>query len=130
MDGRLLCTFVKDREISDIVKFLQENFQIASNKIFVLQNEDTREFLLTYSVVVNSTTKIPINTIAVHRKKESNTLYTINGLNELIKKLNNGTLDKYFSINWADYQNTLLLTKGPELKKIHTKLYSIIDSQL
>lgn len=130
MDGRLLCTFAKDREVSDIVKFLQENFQIVSNKIFILQNEDTREFLLTYSIVINSNTEIPANTIAVHRKKESNTLYTINGLNELIKKLNNGILDKYFSINWADYRNTLLLTKGPELNKIHTKLHSIIDSQL
>jgi len=130
MDGRLLCTFAKDREVSDIAKFLQENFQIVSNKIFILQNEDTREFLLTYSIVINSNTEIPANTIAVHRKKESNTLYTINGLNELIKKLNNGILDKYFSINWADYRNTLLLTKGPELNKIHTKLHSIIDSQL
>lgn len=130
MDGRLLCTFAKDREVSDIVKFLQENFQIVSNKIFILQNEDTREFLLTYSIVINSNTEIPANTIAVHRKKESNTLYTINGLNELIKKLNNGILDKYFSINWADYRNTLLLTKGPELNKIHTKLHNIIDSQL
>ena len=73
---------------------------------------------------------MPINTIAVHRKKEFNTLYTINGLNELIKKLNNGVLDRYFLINWADYRNTLLLTKGPELKKIHTKLHSIIDFQL
>ena len=28
---------------------------------------------------------LPENTILVHRKKETNTLYTINALNELIK---------------------------------------------
>ena len=44
------------------------------------------------------------------RKKDSNTLYTINSLNELIKKLNNGVLDTSYSINWNDYKNTILLT--------------------
>jgi hypothetical protein len=32
-------------------------------------------------------------TILLHRKKESNTLYTINALNDLIKELNEGKAD-------------------------------------
>jgi hypothetical protein len=31
----------------------------------------------------NNVSEIPENTILVHRKKETNTLYTINALNEL-----------------------------------------------
>jgi hypothetical protein len=40
-----------------------------------------------------------LNTILVHRKKETNTLYTINALNELIKKLNGGVVDIAYKVN-------------------------------
>jgi hypothetical protein len=51
-----------------------------------------------------------INTISVHRKKETNTLYTVNALNEIIQRLNNGVLDKTYQLEWYNYQNSLLLT--------------------
>ena len=57
------------------------------NKIFVLEVKDNNEFVLTYNIEMSNLASIPENTILVHRKKESNTLYTINALNELIKKL-------------------------------------------
>jgi hypothetical protein len=66
------------------------------------------------------------NTILLHRKKESNTLYTINALNDLIKSLNGGQLDTSFMVNWKDYQNSILLTHAGELKKLDTKIYKII----
>jgi hypothetical protein len=67
------------------------------------------------------------NTILVHRKKESNTLYTINSLNRLIESLNGGILDTNYKVNWNDYQNCILLTKGAELKRVNTKLFRIIE---
>ena len=67
------------------------------------------------------------NTILLHRKKESNTLYTINALNTLIKKLNNGVLDTSYIINWHDYKNSILLTNGPDLRKLDTSIHKIID---
>jgi len=67
------------------------------------------------------------NTISLHRKKQSNTLYTINALNEVIRSLNGGVLDKRFPIPWEDYQNTLLLTNESGLNKISTKIHKIID---
>ena len=66
------------------------------------------------------------NTILLHRKKESNTLYTINALNDLIKSLNGGVLDTSFTVNWKDYQNCILLTHSGDLKKLDTKIYKII----
>ena len=42
--------------------------------------------LLLTMLIKEMYTTIPENTILVHRKKESNTLYTINALNELNQK--------------------------------------------
>jgi len=70
---------------------------------------------------------IPENTILVHRKKESNTLYTINALNELIKKLNGGVVDTRYQIDWQHYKNTILLTQQNELKQLKTKIHEIIE---
>ena len=67
--------------------------------------------------------------MAIHRKKETNTLYTINALNEVIRELNGGVLDKRFPIPWNDYYNCLLLTNDYGLNKIPTKIHSIIDTK-
>jgi hypothetical protein len=67
------------------------------------------------------------DTILLHRKKESNTLYTINALNTLIKSLNNGFLDKSFMVDWNQYKNCILLTDGPNLRKLDTAIHKIID---
>jgi hypothetical protein len=65
------------------------------------------------------------NTILVHRKKQTNTLYTINALNEVIKYLNDGVLNISYKIPWENYRNCLLLTKELGFKKIRTKLKAI-----
>ena len=62
-------------------------------------------------------------------KKQSNTLYTINALNEVIRELNGGVLDKRFPIPWDDYYNSLLLTNENGLNKIPTKIHSIVDTK-
>lgn len=54
------------------------------------------------------------DTISINRKKESNTFYSINALNNLIRLLNNGVLDKTFRIEWNNYQDTLLLAGDEE----------------
>ena len=65
--------------------------------------------------------------MAIHRKKETNTLYTINALNEAIRKANNGLLDKQYSLEWSEYQNSLLLTNDQGLNVVKTKLYKIVE---
>jgi hypothetical protein len=67
------------------------------------------------------------NTILLHRKKESNTLYTINALNDLIRSLNGGYLDTNYKVDWLTYKNCILLTTGGELKKLDTKVYEILN---
>ena len=50
------------------------------------------------------------DTISINRKKESNTFYSINALNSLIRGLNNGLLDKQFRVDWSNYQDMLILS--------------------
>lgn len=63
--------------------------------------------------------------IMVHRKKESNTIYTINALNELIMQINNGVLDKSYSIDWERYRNSILLKKQDGLKILKLEVVNV-----
>ena len=99
---------------------------IMYNKIFVLYVKSNDEYVCTYNVDQGNINGLPDNTIMVHRKKETNTLYTINALNELIKKLNGGVVDTSYKINWLHYKNSILLTQQNELKQLNTKIHKII----
>ena len=68
-----------------------------------------------------------MSTISVHRKKQTNTIYTINAINKLIELKNNGVLDKSFRIDWDELKNSVLVTAYGKLKVVHTKLSDIIE---
>jgi len=127
MSNKLFCTFASEDTLEEVLNMIQTNYKIIYNKIFVLYSKSQDEFICTYNVDLGNISNFISNTILVHRKKESNTLYTINSLNRLIESLNGGILDVNYKINWVDYQNCVLLTKGPELKRVNTKLYRIVE---
>lgn len=126
MSNKLFCTFSTEDAVDNTLRVIQERYKILYNKIFILHAVNQNEYIFTYNVDLGNVNFLP-NTILVHRKKESNTLYTINSLNRLIESLNGGVLDIQFKINWPDYRNCILLTKGPELKKVDTKLFRIVE---
>ena len=127
LNNKLFCTFTQENLIEDIISDLSCKYTILYNKIFVLEVKDNNEYVITYNIDLTNLANIPLNTILVHRKKESNTLYTINALNELIKKLNGGVVDPKFKIDWLNYKNTILLTQQNELKLLRTKIHKIIE---
>lgn len=128
LKNKLFCTFSPKDKLEETLDVIQEEYSIMYGKIFVLESSDSEEFLCTYNIEVEgTTTKVLPNTILLHRKKETNTLYTINSLNLLIKSLNEGILDTSFRINWPDYRNTVLLSQGDELKKLSTKIHRIVN---
>lgn len=127
MSNKLFCTFATEETLEPVLQQIQERYKIIYNKIFVLYSKSLNEYICTYNVDFGNVGTFIENTILVHRKKESNTLYTINALNTLIKELNEGELDTSFRINWSDFRNCVLLTKGPDLKRINTKLFKIIE---
>ena len=128
MNNKLYCTFTTNDDVGEIIEKIKNSYVILFNKIFVLESLDGQKVMLTYNVDMNnsSTNGIIDNTILVHRKKQTNTLYTINALNELIKSLNNGYLDKKYTINWNDYKNCILLIQTEGFNKIDTKIREII----
>jgi len=127
INKRLFATFTTLDELDNLVESVKSNYTIQYNKIFVLQIVDSEEYVLTYNVDSGNVDSIPENTILLHRKKESNTLYTINALNELIKKLNGGVVDTSFKIDWIHYKNCILLTQHNTLKQLDTKIHKIIQ---
>lgn len=130
MKTQLLCTFTDINNYSNAIDGVTKFYDVVFGKVYLLQNKDNvNEILLTYNINVDniSVKSFYPNTISVHRKKDSNTLYTINSLNELIKQLNNGILDTRYSVDWKNYENTILLTDPVMgIKLIPTKLYQII----
>ena len=129
MKTQLLCTFVKRSNLNRTVDIIIECNEILYDKIYVFQNENEHSQLLcTYNVEYDDSFVEGIqDTISLHRKKQTNTLYTINALNETIRSLNKGKLDKSFPVPWENYQNRLLLTNEKGLNIIPTRIYTIID---
>jgi hypothetical protein len=127
MNNRLFCTFTPISNLDNLIQDLSKAYTIMYNKMFVLHVKSNNEYVVTYNVDQGNIDNIPENTILVHRKKESNTLYTINALNELIKKLNDGVVDSRYPINWVHYKNCILLTQNGELKQLNTKIFKIIE---
>jgi len=123
---QLLCTFTNEGEFENIVDTILKTFELFSRKIFVLKLQPSNELVVSYNIIPNSSSFLP-STIMVHRKKESNTMYTINALNRLIATENGGVLDKSFQVNWDKYRNSVILTDGDGYKVMNTSLFRIID---
>jgi len=129
MKTQLLCTFTKRNRLNEAVDIIISCNEILYDKVYVFANQDDEHQLIcTYNVEYSEDFVENVqDTISLHRKKQSNTLYTINALNEVIRSKNNGVLDKKFIVEWDEFRNTLLLTNDAGLFKIRTRIYSIID---
>lgn len=129
MQTQLLCTFCSTNDLEKTLQHIVDTYEIAFDTIYVLENtENPDSFCCTYNINNDAPIRgdIPPATISLHRKKSTNTLYTINALNLLIAELNNGNVDKGFKVPWDDYKNTILVTAYNKLKKINTKLHKIV----
>jgi len=128
MKTQLLCTFCSKYDFDDTIELIKLAANVIFDKIYVFENVDEPNSLIcTYNVEKTDDFIQNNKTMAIHRKKETNTLYTINALNEAIREENDGVLDKKFSLNWSTYQNSLLLTNDQGLNVIRTKLYKIVN---
>ena len=90
--------------------------------------KNNNELYLTYNILNSefARKKLP-NTISIHRKKQTNTLYTLNAMNKLITEENNGVFDKTYQLNWEYYNNSLIITNEISVKIIPLKIFDIIS---
>ena len=112
MRPQLLCTFTYvDRltvSIGQIYKAYNAN-DVSNMKVYSYI-QTPNNVICVYNVTTSE--RRLKDTISINRKKDTNTFYSINALNSLIRVLNNGILDKSFAIEWSNYHNTLLLADG------------------
>ena len=129
MKTQLLATFTTKTDLDTTLEKIKGAYTIAFSKIYVLQNENNiNELICTYNVDLEKGADYNDvkGTISLHRKKHSNTLYTINALNEVIASLNNGLIDSKFIVPWENFKNTLMVTNSDGLNKIPTRIYKIL----
>lgn len=129
MQTQLLCTFTSKEELQNTLEQIKQTYYIVYNYIYVLQNKgNLEELYITYNIDTQYKPTNPLkDTILVHRKKQSNTLYTINALNELVKEENGGKADKEFMIDWDKFKNTIIVTNTEGTKKISTRIFEVIE---
>lgn len=128
MKTQLLCTFAAPDQLDHILFLISECSDVLFGKIFVLENvNNPYQLMCTYNIEQTGDYITDMrDTISLHRKKQTNTLYTINAINCIIKELNNGVLDKRYVIPWDNYQNSLLLNKGQDSYQIiKTKIHTV-----
>lgn len=132
-DTQLLCTFIAADKLAESVSQIQDSYTLAFNNIYVLENmDDPTQLILTYNIIVGSLKPQcapPASTISVHRKKQTNTIYTINALNVLIASKNGGKLDKSYKVEWDELKNSILVTAHGQIKIVKTKIQQIINVQ-
>ena len=129
MQTQLLCTFTSKDELQNTLQRIRETYYLVYNYIYVLQNKSNlEELFITYNIDTQYKPTYPLrDTILVHRKKQSNTLYTINSLNELVKELNGGKMDKNFTVDWDMFKNCIIVTNTEGVKKISTRVFEVIE---
>ena len=120
MRPQLLCTFTTLQDLPYCISNIHKTYNndVANLKCYTYVHNESN-IVCIYNV--NSTDRRLRDTISINRKKETNTLYTINALNALIRSLNSGILDKSYMINWYDYKDCMLLSQGDEYKTIAIK---------
>jgi hypothetical protein len=123
---QLVCTFTRKNNVAEVLVNIKNNFSIMNDKVFLFRTFDTKEeCILSYNIIMDSYKKFLPNSIMVHQKKETNTIYTINALNELIMNINNGVLDKSYPIEWERYKNCALLKNKQGFKIVKILLIKV-----
>jgi hypothetical protein len=125
---QLLCTFTNSTDYRNIIQEIHVFYDVYNKRIFAFSNvKNPKEIYLTYNVIdVPKTAPKFKNTILIHRKKQTNTLYSLNALNTLIKE-ETGQLDKSFELDWNLYENSLVISGDISVKIIPLKIFNILD---
>jgi hypothetical protein len=129
MKNILLASFVEKNQLDKALANIEKVTSIKRDEIFIFKTDIEDLYLLTYNLnpgLANiKFSSIWSDTISIHRKKETNTLFTLNAMNEIIKKNNNGYLNLNYKIKWEDYRNSIILIRNGSFKKISIELVKI-----
>jgi hypothetical protein len=125
---QLLCTFSTISSFKNTIEEIRKFYNVYNNRFFVFENENNnKDVYITYNIL-NSDNKFKkfLNTISIHRKKESSTLFSLDALNVLIKE-ECGCLNKSFVLDWNLFKNSFIITGDVSVRIIPIKLIDIIS---
>jgi len=125
---QLLCTFSTVSAFKTTLEEIKKFYSVYNNRFFIFTNvTSSKEVFITYNILSEGREfpKFP-NTISIHRKKQTNTLYTLNAMNQIIKDENNGVFDKAYSVDWSLYNNSLIITGTPSIRVLPIKILEIV----
>ena len=109
MRPQLLCTFTSVSDLPSCITKIHQTYGVDSvSNMRCYRYTDEPSVVCIYNTT--NTQHRMSDTITINRKKDTETLYSINALNALIREQNNGVLDKTYRVDWTQYQNQLLLT--------------------
>lgn len=126
---QLLCTFSNVVDFKNVVEQIYKFYNVYNHCVFVFYNtKAVKELFVTYNIIngEHEFPKFP-NTISIHRKKQTNTLYTLNAMNQIIRDENEGVFDKTFQVNWELYKDSLIIANEEFIRVISIKIYDIIS---
>lgn len=128
MSVQLICLFTTESELDHTIEMIGKTYELAYKKIFILSIEASEELVCSFNINKSEHIKrMLLGAMIVHRRKETNTLFTVNSLNALIKQENGGILDTSYAIDWSKYANQFLIASNNELRCLKTKVYQIIN---
>jgi hypothetical protein len=124
---QLVCTFATQNQLLTTMRSILSSFDIMYNRVYIFESVENRnDVFYTYNIRgVKPGQQFLPNTISIHRKKQSNTFYTINALNNLIQEINNGVLDKEYAVEWDNYRDMAILINDNMLKKVKLRMKEV-----
>ena len=126
---QLLCTFANSTNYNQVIDEVKYQYDLIDRKLFVFVNEkNLKELYLTFNILKGQQNNRYKGTISIHRKKQTNTLYTLNAMNKLIAEENGGVYDKSYQLNWDLYKDCIILTNEIGVKVVPLKLFSIVSA--
>ncbi len=127
----LLASFIKRERLDESLDILKKTNRVLNNKVFILRDSANKnKLILTYNMLIEGE-KIDFDelikgTISLHRKKETNTLYSLNGLNIIVEQeTGQKQINENYVIDWEKYPNCILLAKDNNLIRIKTVLEAV-----
>jgi hypothetical protein len=118
----LLASFIFKDRLDWFLNYLETEFNIPKNLVFIYEIEDEYKVMVTFKFIIKYNENINLKEISPNANlihKKGNTIYSINALNKLIETYdieNLGNIDyKSIKIDWSLYQNKLLLVRNNNL---------------
>lgn len=122
MKSQIVGTFISD-DVNLFTELISHRYNLINDTVFIFEIEDSHQHIVTYKL------KRPFvllpNSLLLHRNNSTNTLFTINAMNRLIEKCNNGKFIENYMLDWSLYTDMLLTIDNDIIKKTDINLISI-----